>query len=312
MVVAAEPVRLAREPVREPQRAAGRLVGREQARRERAELLRGHDGVVQRAHRLRDRAPRPLAPEGARAGPASRQPRRRPHELAIRECLGPHGVHDAGLDGIGRDPGDVVDVHRLHPAGPARDCEHRRAPQEPGDVVDQDLLPAAEHERRADAHGGNRAAQRQLVDGRLGAEVGIGRRDGRPRDRDVHDPLDAGRGRSPEEAGRRGDRPLERRWTAREPDPERVVEHLDPVERAREGRLVVERERGDVDAALQGVSGRRRRAHQRPHRAVAAEELVCDRGARVRERPGDRIHAPRIVDLRCTAAARSRPRGRIP
>ena len=48
------------------------------------------------------------------------------------------------------------------------------------------------------------------------------------------------------------------------------MEHLDPGERAGERRLVIELEWSNLDAVGERVAGRRRRAHERPHRRSRA------------------------------------------
>ena len=82
---------------------------------------------------------------------------------------------------------------------PGCDAEHRETPEQPGDVVDEDVAPAEEDGGAQDCVREPGLAQRAL-DLCLAAEVREARVERRVRDRDVDDALDAGLGGGPEEA----------------------------------------------------------------------------------------------------------------
>ncbi len=96
------------------------------------------------------------------------------------------------------------------------DAEHRETPEQPGDVVDEDVTAAEEDRRAEDGVAEPRLAQRALVLG-LAAEVRERRIERRVRDGDVNDALDAGLRRGAEERAHVLDGAGERRANAEDP-----------------------------------------------------------------------------------------------
>ena len=93
------------------------------------------------------------------------------------------------------------------------------------------------------------------LDLRLPAEVGVRRVAGRVRDREVHDPADAGPPRRLEQRAAVRDRRSEVRAVPREADPVGVEQHVDALQRAHQLLRVVELERLARDGARQRMAG---------------------------------------------------------
>src|SRR5262249_3929596 len=72
---------------------------------------------------------------------------------------------------LDREFGEVIYIDRLKAVPPVpEDAEHRESAQRPGDVVDQDVLPAEEHRRAQDCVRQARFGQRSLQP-RLALEI---------------------------------------------------------------------------------------------------------------------------------------------
>ncbi len=166
------------------------------------------------------------------------------NEVAERHRLGSGCVdHDVArrVAGIGADPGEILDVHRLDGVGAvAGQRERRHSTQDPSDVVGEHVALTAEdpgwpHDRVRHAGLGER-----VFDERLAAEVGKRGFQRRVGDAEVHDPLDSGTFGGEEQHPGALDRVREARLPVIEADPEGVVERGHPLQAASERRRVVE------------------------------------------------------------------------
>ena len=209
------------------------------------------------------------------------------HHLLEGHRLGPDGIDRevlGRLRGLDADIRDIAGVDRADPVATiARDREDRQAPQQPGDVVHQDVA-ATEDDGRANHRMGQAALGERLLDECLASEVGEARVERGLRDAQVDDAPDSGLTRRAEQRLRVLDRSIEADVAPVEADPVGVVDGRDAFQAAGERIGVVERIGSNIDptgdrARSVGVTG------EGPHPAPIVEEVSGDSAPRVAECP---------------------------
>src|SRR5918996_1392739 len=257
-----------------------------------ANLVRGeHDVAHDKAECARERGHRGRRCVEDRSASTDSLPNGS-NEFVERHRVGPGRVRDhaaATVRGLKADARKVVDVDGLHQIAPvARHDEERHAPQNPGDVVGQDIPPTAEQERWPDDHVWNTGLSQSLLDECLATVVGQRRIDRRIRDAYMNDASDAGTTSSLEQRSRVGDGVGEGRPASLESDPVRVVEGGDPFETARQRDWVLEPIRQGLDSCSEGMLAIRMMS-KGSYLSSGIDQQFGDTRARVAERPRDQV-----------------------
>ena len=162
-----------------------------------------------------------------------------------------------------------------------------KPPQQPCDVVEENVLPPEDDRRLEDRVGQPRRLERPL-DERLAAEVrqrGIERG---VRNADVHDAAYAGRPRGAKERVRVAGRHVVGEAALREPYPVRVEQRVDALQAPGQGPGIVEAVGLGLYPVPEGT-GALRPARQRPHGGAAVQQPAGDVPARVPRCPCDDV-----------------------
>ena len=176
--------------------------------------------------------------------------------------------------------GQVLHEHWLDPVFARADYRmDGEPPQQPGDVVEENVLPPEDDRRLEDCMGQPRRSERPL-DERLAAEVrqrGIERG---VRYADVHDAAYAGRPRGAKERVRVAGRHVVGEAALGEPYPVRVEQRVDALQAPGQSPGVVEAVGLGLHPVPEGT-GALRPARQRPHGGAAVQQPAGDVPARV-------------------------------
>ena len=228
-------------------------------------------------------------------GPASHPLGQQPHQFVKGVGFGANGVKSGivlarpGSDGQLR---QVINVHRLRPVlATAGDGEHREAPQQPSDVVEQNVS-FAKYQGWPDYGVGQGRFPDRLLHQTLAPEVGQRRINRGISDTDMHQPPDAGLFRRPDESTGVLHRPVKGDIPAGETDPVGIVKGVRPAQALGQGIRPVEVKGESLDSPTERVFADT--PGQSAYRAAQVQQPVSNVPARVAESAGNYIK-PGIV-----------------